>query len=99
MFAFNKKTGAFVKGTLETLSGCALTCADDYSRKADGTLDYEHGGETEVFWDGQETAESPGKGVIFVDADGAELTADQIELSEDENWEPDSASDPAPEQP
>lgn len=88
MYAFNRKTGARIVGTLESLSGTAVTVYEDFERNADGTLTYEHEGSTDVSWDSSETVTRPGKGVVFLDHKGEELTADQIELSEDEDWMP-----------
>jgi hypothetical protein len=43
-------------------------------------------GETEMFWDDQETIERDGK-VIFVDEQGEEWTFDELVLAEDEEAE------------
>jgi hypothetical protein len=89
MYAF-APDGTPITGTLERLSGEALVDPESFSRKEDGTLVYDHAGETVVFWDGQETEKRGGK-VVFVDDGGDEWTEDQIVLSEDENWLPGEA--------
>lgn len=80
-------TGKPILGTLEKLTARAeITGIND-----DGTPEYE--GDTEVFWDSQETAELDGK-VIFLDEDGYEWTFDQLKPVEESEDEPDAAPKP-----
>ena len=79
MKARNKTTGSPVLGTLEELKGRANHEPDKYRRKPDGELEYESNGYTTVFWDDQRTVMRDGK-PVFVDENGADLTADEIEL-------------------
>lgn len=86
MLAFNKKTGLEITGTLETISGRADVWPDAWQRTDDGRLTYEYGGETEIFWDGQETVTNA-RGVVFLDSDGNECAAEDIDLRDDEAGE------------
>jgi hypothetical protein len=79
MKAVNRKTGLEIDGTLETLSGRAEILNDSYQREADGSIEFEWGGETEVFWDEQRTVTRGGKR-IFLDTEGNECTEDEIDL-------------------
>lgn len=73
--AWNRITKSPIKGTLETLSGCALF--SEVKRKSDGSISYEYVGETEVFWDEQRTVTGD-EGVIYLDEKGNEVTAKDI---------------------
>lgn len=94
MYAF-APDGTPITGTLEVLSGEAYTRDGSFYRGPDGALAFDHAGETEVFWDDQTTVTRNGK-VVFIDRDGAEWTAAQVVLSEDENWEPEAEEVKAP---
>lgn len=85
MYAYNKKTGLPILGTYEMVPARAETTDGSFRLNEDGTeLEYEHAGETEMFWDGQDT-QSDAKGrTIFLDSDGQEVTIDEIELTEEE---------------
>jgi len=72
--------GEPICGTYERITGRADTVEDSFTRKPDGTLDFDHAGYTEVFWDGQETVTNNKGQIIFLDAEGNEWTEDQIEL-------------------
>lgn len=87
MYAYNKNTGKPILGTYEMIPGRAEIKDGSFKLNEDGTdLEYEHAGETEVFWDGQITQSDDGlEGrTIFLDEDGNELTIDDIELSNEE---------------
>jgi hypothetical protein len=73
--------GCEIKGTLETLSGVALTL--ELSRSADGTVTFEYEGETKIWWDEQKTVRRHGK-AVFVDTEGNEWTEDQLVPAEAE---------------
>ncbi len=47
--------GSPILGTLEKLSGRAEITPGSYEKKPDGTLNYDHQGGTEIFYDDQET--------------------------------------------
>lgn len=70
-------TGSPILGTLERLTGRAEISgiADD------GTPQFMD--ETEVFWDDQRTAKTDDGKVIFLDANGAEWTFDQLTPADD----------------
>lgn len=55
----------------------------NFSRNPDGSIAYEYAGDSEMFWDGQETVMKDGK-VVFLCSDGKEWTEDQIKLVEDD---------------
>jgi hypothetical protein len=78
--------GTAIEGTLEGVKGKALVEAP-YSRRPDGTFDFEWVGETKIWWDEQRTIERDGKRV-FVDETGDEFTEDQLELVEGNASEP-----------
>lgn len=63
--------GKEVSGTLETVQGQALVTKQD-----DGSFEYS--GQTEMFWDGQETLQKDGKDVLMC-KNGHEWTAKRIE--------------------
>ncbi len=73
----NKETRSPIKGTLEKITGCCGFSSCE--RAADGSINYEHDGETEVYWDDQETATDVMNRIIYLDDDGAEVTANQID--------------------
>ena len=80
MYARNRMTKEAIVGTLEKLEGRANVVADSFARREDGSLAFEHAGETEVFWNGQRTATSIGGKTVFVDESGKTLVSDEIEL-------------------
>lgn len=69
-------TGEDIIGTLEVVPGHAELSSPP-ERLADGSIHYDHAGETEVFWDDQETVTDEGK-IVFVDAAGYSWRADQL---------------------
>lgn len=81
MYAVNKHTGARVRGTYERLHAVAEATADSYRRDADGNIEFDHAGETEVFWDDSETVRQDDK-IVFLDEHGTEVTQDDIDLVE-----------------
>jgi len=66
--------GTDVVGTLEVVPGTAQVSG---VRLVDGRLDIDHGGETELDWEDQDTVEVDGE-LIFVDADGSYWKASQL---------------------
>jgi hypothetical protein len=80
MYAFNRKTGSRIVGTLEKLEGTAEILIDSYERNADGTVAFEHGGYTRIDWDAQLTVERDGR-PVFVDEDGSECGEADLALS------------------
>ena len=83
MYARNPKTGAAITGTLEQMDGKALTTEDSFSRDDTGKLVFDYEGETEIYWNGQETQSRDGK-TIFIDDDGEEVLETEVELTDDE---------------
>jgi hypothetical protein len=77
MAEYKSPNGAYIKGTLETLSGVALINGIDESGEP------EHCGETEIYWDEQKTVERDGK-PVYVDTEGSEWTFDQLTKVEDD---------------
>ena len=74
--------GTLITGTKEIVPGVACVRPDSFRKTGDGKIAFEHLGETDVDWDGQETVQFEGK-TIFVDADGEEWTEDRIELRDE----------------
>ena len=75
--------GTLITATRELIPGtCDLNPYGDITRNADGTLDFEWCGETEIDWDGQETVEENGER-IFIDENGGELREDEDDEDED----------------
>ena len=77
-------TGSAIVGTLERVPACAKTRDDGFARAPDGTLTYDHVGETKLWWDDQFTVRRGGR-VVFVDEHGAEWTAAEITLVAEED--------------
>lgn len=69
------KDGIELCGTLETLSGVALV----HSVEEDGAINYS--GQTDIWWDGQQTVERNGQRV-WVDDEGEEYLESEIEFRE-----------------
>ena len=82
MYAINKHTGVQVWGTLEQLHGVAETVGNSFRLDADGKIESDYEGGTEIFWD-TSTTEKKGDQVVYVDKDGTELTQDDIVLSDE----------------
>ena len=59
--------GAEIIGTYEMIPGCAGIL--DVTRSKDGEFEVEHDGNTEVWWNGQDT-QTDGNNRIFVDETG-----------------------------
>lgn len=93
MYAF-APNGSPICGTLESVPGCAETVDDSFERNDDGSLDYNHAGETDVWWDDQTTLSTVTGETIFVDRNGNQWAASQLVLSDDEDWEPEPESIP-----
>lgn len=73
-------TGKEIRGTLERLSGVADVIDDSFWKLDDGSLDFEHAGNTEVWWDEQTTVLGANRERIFVDTEGGEWLESQLEL-------------------
>jgi hypothetical protein len=73
--------GSEIKGTLETLSGCALA----YEFDETGEPNYQ--GETEIWWDEQKTVTNDKGQMLYLDEDGNEWTWDQLTPLDDDNVE------------
>lgn len=86
MYAF-APDGTPITGTLECLDAEAYITPGSFVRFADGTLGYDHAGDTEIWWGNQTTATRKGK-VVYLDENNSEWTEDELVLSEDGNWCP-----------
>ena len=81
MYAINKRTGAQIRGTYERLHGVAEAVEDGWQRNADGSIEVDHEGDTEIFWDDSITEEEEGK-LLYLDGNGETITTDDIALVE-----------------
>ena len=79
MYAINKLTGARIRGTLERLHGRAEATEDSFRRDADGNVEFDYDGETEIYWDDGITVRRDDK-IVYLDEHGAEVTQDDIVL-------------------
>ena len=79
MYAINKLTGAQIQGTLERLHGRAATTEDSFRGDADGNIEFDYEGETEIYWDDGITVRRDDK-IVYLDEHGAEVTQDDIVL-------------------
>jgi hypothetical protein len=78
--AFNRKTHAEIRGTSDTVLARANTVDGSFERGPDGSLTFEHAGESEIYWDSQETIQRNGADV-FEDENGDDvLEADLLLL-------------------
>ncbi|MCY4120502.1 MAG: hypothetical protein OXG72_06225 [Acidobacteria bacterium] len=96
MHARNRRTGAAITGTLETILGqCKLT-PDGFKRSGDSRITHEHEGGTEMFWDSSKQVVENGQ-AIYLDENDEHVPASDIELHEGESA-PDAArpEEPAP---
>ena len=82
MIARNRRTGSPICGTLEALSAESKTLGNKFSRNDDGSINHEHSGKTEIFWDDQRTRMRRNQ-TIYLDENGSELVASEIELVKD----------------
>ncbi len=73
--------GQQVVGTAETVPGRAEIVADSFVRQADGTAEFDWEGETEIFWDGQQTDERDGER-IFLTHEGEECKESELVYKE-----------------
>ena len=78
MQAVNSGTGAMITGTLEMVE--ARADISNVRRDADGTLRYDHDGETTVFYDSMETQKSPAGENLFLDTAGDTVPEHQVAL-------------------
>ena len=79
MYAINKLTGARIRGTYERLHGVAEAAEGSFRRDADGNIEFDYEGETEVFWDDSVTVRVNDK-VVYLDEHGHDITQDNIIL-------------------
>lgn len=77
MKAYSPK-GALIVGIAESVLVTAWLDAESLERRADGTIAYEHAGESKIHWDTQEACAGPDGKVRFEDENGEEWTQDQI---------------------
>ena len=79
MYAINKLTGARIRGTYERLHGVAEAAEGSFRRAANGNIELDYEGETEVFWDDSTIVERDGK-FVYLDEHGHDITQDNIIL-------------------
>ena len=79
MYAINKLTGARIRGTYERLHGVAEAAEGSFRRAANGNIEFDYEGETEVFWDDSTIVERDGK-FVYLDEHGHDITQDNIIL-------------------
>lgn len=82
MFAYSP-FGDPIRGTAEVIEATAETETNGFHIREDGTLGYEHYGDTDVWWDSSTTKVERGL-PVFIDEAGDEWPADQLILSADE---------------
>lgn len=81
--------GLEIEGTLETITGRAnitFHSGDevDLGDEHEGKVRFSWAGDTEIFWDEQKTVRDHKGRRIFLDSDGNQWVADQIELRDEE---------------
>ena len=81
MYAINRKNKLPIVATVERIHGHASLESDGFERDAEtGAINHAHGdGGTKMFWDSSETMTENGH-TLYVDDDGNEVTADQVDL-------------------
>ena len=94
MQARNRRTGAAITGTLETILGQCKLIADGFERSDDGSITHEHEGGTEMFWDSGEQVVTDDE-ALYLDENGEHVHESDIELHE--NGAPEPARPPRPE--
>ena len=77
-----------IEGTLESVQGKALIIDESWQRDAEGTLEYEYGGETKMYWDSQISLKNDAGKVIYLDEFGEEWTEDEIVLADADGSNP-----------
>lgn len=81
MYAYSP-TGSPIVATAEMVPSNAAVWPDSFTRNAGGQLQFDHTGESDVFWDSSETRESLTGELIFVDQDGKLWPESQLQLRE-----------------
>ena len=81
LYAIYKNTGAQIRGTLERLHGRAEAAEDSFRRDADGSIEFDYDGETEIYWDDGITVQREGQ-TVYIDEHGTEVTQGDIVLVE-----------------
>jgi len=72
--------GIRIRGTFEHLCGCAaISNPGDIRRAADGTYEFDYQGDTEIYWDDQETAHRRGERVC-IDEEGNQFRESELRL-------------------
>jgi hypothetical protein len=74
--------GLVIVGTLERIVGRSNTLG--FTRAADGSLEPEYTGYTEVFWNDQETAHTRTGEIIVLDSDGNEWPISACQVDEED---------------
>ena len=79
MHARNRRTGAAITATLETIHGRCKLIPDGFERGHDGRITHEHEGGTELFWDSSEQVVTDGE-AIYLDTNDQHVPESDIEL-------------------
>ena len=74
-------TGYEIAGTLDVVDATATILPSTFRKDADGRLDFEYAGESEVDWDTQRT-KTRNTRRLFIDEEGGVWTEDEITLTE-----------------
>lgn len=70
-------TGKEIVGALETVPGCANIAPDSFRYEADGSIKFDYGGETRMYWEEQRAVETDGQ-PVYLDDDGEEWKEDEL---------------------
>ena len=79
MHARNRRTGAAITATLESILGQCKLIPDGFERSEDGRITHEHQGGTEMFWDSSKQVVTDGQ-AIYLDENDEHVPASSIEL-------------------
>lgn len=96
MYAFDRKTGKAIVGTLEEVGACSLTEANGFARTPDGRLTHEHDGETDAFWEEAHTVTRRNE-TIYLTGEGDEVPESQVVVVDSikNRPEPEHGTEPA----
>ncbi len=79
MHARNRRTGAAITGTLETVYGHCKLIPDAFERGSNGRITHEHEGGTAMFWDTSKQVVTDGER-IYLDENDQHVPENEIEL-------------------
>ena len=79
MKARDRRTGRSIAATLEIVEARSNLEPDKFRRTEEGTIEYEHDGLSEIYWDTMKTRKAKGQ-TLFLDSDGDVVPAQFVEL-------------------